>query len=119
MSEQYVLVVMPLMPLEWNTLYEITGILKYISNKNGGGPVTSGTLTDKNLDLHFPEKKPEYENIRNTLSDMMNELPEGDETLKEQHMFFKVESLGTVSQEDLSSMQEIYSNLVYGVCNKT
>ncbi len=115
MSEQYVLVVMP---LEWNTLYEITGILRYISNKNEWGHVTSGTISNKNLDLHFPEKEPEYENIRNRLSDMMEELSKRDETLKE-YMFFKVECPGTVSQEDLSSMQEIYSNLVYGVCNKT
>lgn len=115
MSEQYVLVVMP---LEWNTLYEITGILRYISNKNEWGDVTSGTIFDKNLDLHFPEKEPEYENIRNMLSDMMNGLSKRDEMLKK-YMFFKVECPGTVSQEDLSSMQEIYSNLVYGVCNKT
>ena len=114
MSEQYVLVVMP---LEGNTSYEITGILRYLSNKNEWGPVTSGTIFNKNLDLHFPEKKPEYENIRNMLSDMMDELSERDETLN-RYMFFKVESPGTVSQEDLSSIREIYSNLVSGVCNE-
>ncbi len=115
MSEQYVLAVMP---LEWNTLDEITGILKYISNKNEWGPVTSGAILDKDLGLHFPEKKPEYENIRTMLSGMMDELSEGDETLRK-YMFFKVEGPGPVSQEDLSSIQEIYSKLVYRVCDKT
>jgi len=115
MSEEYILLVIP---YNEHKSWDIKGFLKYISEKDTLKEVTSGTIINNNLDLHFPEDKPKYNTVRKTLSDMIEQFPEIDENLKGYHFFTAEVQDREALKEDLSLIKETYPELRYSCYTK-
>lgn len=114
MSEEYILLVIP---YNRHKSWDIKGFLNLISEKDTLEKVTSGTIINNNLDLHFPEDKPEYNTVRQTLSDIIKQFSEIDETLKGYHFFTAEVQDREALKEDLSLIKETYPQLLYKCYN--
>ncbi|MBW6461948.1 MAG: hypothetical protein K0B07_02785 [DPANN group archaeon] len=110
MSEQYILLVMP---YEAHKPCEIKGALDFISNTGTLGQITDGTIIENNLDLYFPNKK-EYKTTRDAFLEIIKNLPETHNSRKNDYHFFKATILDMdIFKKNLSSIQNMYPNIVY------
>ncbi|NOQ37456.1 hypothetical protein GQ472_01080 [archaeon] len=110
MSEEYILLAIP---YNRQKSWDIKGFLKCVSEKNTLKEVTSGTIINNNPDPHFPEDRPEYNTVRETLSDIIEQFSEIDENLKDYHFFTAKIQDREALKKDLSLIKETYPQLRY------
>ncbi|MCK5062485.1 MAG: hypothetical protein KAJ56_04180, partial [Candidatus Aenigmarchaeota archaeon] len=114
MSEEYILLVIP---YNGHKSWDIKGFLNLISEKDTLEKVTSGTIINNNLNLHFPEDNPEYNTVRKTLSGIIEQFSKIDENLKDYHFFTAEIQDRETLKEDLSLIKKTYPELLYKCYN--